>query len=190
MSRTSQGSLKNRIRRADQLRPSVKQFVKERTIRVAEELSGISRTVLHDFISGSTPQEKNLGEIEAWAKRAGIYDPAGGVLQESPAPYNEAREEEELARIGSLPDSLLRSMERESIAAVIRAQGMRDACRAARIEAEKAPNRALPELSSDQVVRLQKMMMEAAIARRMAEGLGGETKSETPGSSESHLPDE
>jgi hypothetical protein len=71
--------------------------------------------------------------------------------------YNEAREESELARVGALGDALLRALERESIAAVIRAQGMRDACRAARIEAEKAPTRALQlavPFSEDDVSRI------------------------------------
>lgn len=72
-------------------------------------------------------------------------DGSDGQGKDPPA-YNEAREEGELARIGSIPNPLLRTMERESIAAVIRAQGMRDACRAARIEAERAPTRELPGL--------------------------------------------
>ena len=58
--------------------------------------------------------------------------------------YDESREERDLARIAGISDPLIRTLERESLAAVIRAQGMRDACRAARIEAERAPARALP----------------------------------------------
>lgn len=80
---------------------------------------GKTRDVLQRFRGDAVEQ---IGELEA-------------------APYNEAREEEELRRIGEIPDPILRIMERESIAAVIRAQGLRDACRASRLEAEKALDR-------------------------------------------------
>jgi transcriptional regulator with XRE-family HTH domain len=93
-------------------------------------------------------------------------------------PYNEAREEMELARIGAMNDSLLRTLERESIAAVIRAQGMRDACRAARIEAEKAPARTVPTTgptySEEDVARIvRRTMAEIPLrARTRSKGAG------------------
>lgn len=54
---------------------------------------------------------------------------------------NDLDDEAEIERIKALPDPLLRVLEQESYAAVLRAQGVRDACRAALIEAEKAIDR-------------------------------------------------
>lgn len=99
--------------------------------------------------------------------------------------YNERREEGELARIGGLPDPLIRTMERESIAAVIRAQAMRDACRAARIEAEKAPTRGLPEgVSSDLVAEGLRALRAWEVYRRRDRGADAGTQTETPAQSE------
>lgn len=108
-----------------------------------------------------------------------------------PPSYNEAREEEELARIGGLPDPLLRTMERESIAAVIRAQGMRDACRAARVEAEKAPSRNLPEgISSDLLAEAKRALKTWQTWQRRREGRGEGPPNGKQGPSDQPPPDE
>jgi len=111
----------------------------------AADAIGVSQSTLSNWRKGKLPKKLR----PAWRREIlGYLDgrvSGNGEGKDGKAPpYNEVREESELAKIGALPDSLLRTMERESIAAVIRAQGMRDACRAARVEAEKAPNRSLP----------------------------------------------
>lgn len=142
MSEKMQGpSSESRTQRANAARPFVQQLLAESTLRRLSEESKVSRSVLHEFAElGRTPQEDNLHQIERWLRGKGV-DLGAEEQRGIAASYNEDREEAELARAGALPEPLLRIMERESIAAVIRAQGMRDACRAARLEAEKAVNR-------------------------------------------------
>lgn len=114
---------------------------------------GVDQGTVSRWLDGTVPRHKHLQKALRHMledMRTGVWpreddDQGGGewAIGEGVPAYNEAREEEEMERIGALPDPLLRVMERESIAAVIRAQGMRDACRAARIEAEKAPDRSV-----------------------------------------------
>ena len=144
MSEKKQGSSpESRTRRANAARPYVQQMLVGSTIRKLSEESKVSRSVLHEFVELSrTPQEDNLHQIEEWLRGKGVDLGLGEPeLNGLATPYDESREEAELARAGALPEPLLRIMERESIAAVIRAQGIRDACRAARVEAETAARR-------------------------------------------------
>lgn len=126
------------------------------------ELAGVSRAAtVSDWEKGkAVPEQDRLAVLAELAAQVSVelpevgggepggvepeavpQTPKGGSEAPETPPYNERREEQELARIGSLSDPLMRIMERESVAAVIRAQAVRDACRAARLEAEKAPSR-------------------------------------------------
>jgi transcriptional regulator with XRE-family HTH domain len=58
-----------------------------------------------------------------------------------PPPYDPELERAQLEQIGRVSDPLLRTMERDSLAAVIRAQGFREHALAARLEAETARER-------------------------------------------------
>lgn len=100
--------------------------------REAGRFLGVAAKTVKEWREGKIPPLRSPMRDKLISKLSGGL-PSGG--------YNEDREEAEMARIGGLPDPFLRIMERESIAAVIRAQGMRDACRAARLEAEKALDR-------------------------------------------------
>ena len=117
----------------------------ERTSRLSDPeaaaLVGVTHTTIARWKAGHG-QEGGWKNLQAATRRAvEDYLEEADAAEATVADYNEDREEAELARAGALPEPLLRIRERESIAAVIRAQGMRDACRAARLEAEKAVNR-------------------------------------------------
>lgn len=64
--------MKSRAERAAVLRPIVQAKIEETTVRVAEAEICVSRTALHNFAKGDTPQERTLTKIEAWADAQGI----------------------------------------------------------------------------------------------------------------------
>lgn len=146
--------------------------VAKMTEREAESATGVSASTLRRWRM-LRKKGMPIGEPRGKPKDALLRAIEKRSPSEQTPPYDESREELELARIGALPDPLLRSLERESMAAVIRAQGMRDACRAARIEAEKAPDRSAAryhlewtEQMSQELERLLRERREDAGGRR------------------------
>lgn len=121
----------------------------------AAALLGVSQSTVSNWINGSRPQLKpaNRRHLLALIERTrglmfDLVNPVEQAARQRAASTTPGEPDEEvgaLSRIAGLSDPLIRTLERESLAAVIRAQGMRDACRAARIEAEKAPMRVLPD---------------------------------------------
>jgi transcriptional regulator with XRE-family HTH domain len=121
-----------------------------------QELLGLDRRVtISDWETGkeAIPPER-LAQIAslAGASVEGVFgDRAGTVPERARATtggaYDEAVEEErrQLTAIGRIADPWARMLERDSLAAVIRAQAARDACRALRVAEEVAAARALPD---------------------------------------------
>jgi hypothetical protein len=109
--------------------------------REAAKHLGVSPKTLKDWRAGDIRPLRSPTRDKLINNRA-----AGGAQAdgESEQPYELQREEGDLARVGVVPDPLLRIMERDSIAAVIRAQAVREAAWAARLEAQNAGRRDLP----------------------------------------------
>jgi len=136
----------------------VKRVVDETSVRQVEELSGVSRTVIHDFVGGRTPQKENLRELERWAQSAGLLTGGGTPQQEAPASIAEAREayapaaawrvdgrSEETEGAGREPGAarLLAEEDRmEREAAALRAHALNELATAERIYAEATKIRA------------------------------------------------
>lgn len=89
--------------------------------------------------------------------------------------YDESREAAELARISAIPEPALRIMEQDSLAGLIRSQALRDLGRAARIEAEKAPDRAALEERARKD-RERHADMRDALFTEGVEGMAGKKK--------------
>jgi transcriptional regulator with XRE-family HTH domain len=108
---------------------------------------GYSRTeTISDWERGvREPTSETLDQIAKLAgKSAGEIFGAAHAERDVPGDPSLRQVLAELARI---EDPLQRVLERESIAAVLRAEALRDACYAARLEAERAPVRALSSAS-------------------------------------------
>jgi hypothetical protein len=127
-----------RAERATRLLPLIKQALSAPDVdyRSLGEDIGVSHTVVFNFVTkGSTPQEAVLEKMEAWAESEGARSGReGGTRNGNGSPgdaYSEQEEARQLAAIGKLPDGVMRILERESLAAVIRARAMATAERAA-----------------------------------------------------------
>jgi hypothetical protein len=144
-------NVKSRERRAEEVRPIVREAIEASTVREVEAVTGISRTTLHDFaFGGKVPQEKNLAVLEEWARQQGGREPAvGHDLAPAPVPAAAAVYEriDAILALPTPPGILVLLMdalgtavraeaEREAqVAAQERAKAMRAAEEAARIRA-------------------------------------------------------
>lgn len=57
-----------RAERAERLRPLIERIVKDETVRGAAKRIGISSSAVHNFVTGTTPQEDTLTRLERWAE--------------------------------------------------------------------------------------------------------------------------
>lgn len=147
--------MQSRIRRANRIRPIVRKCLESQTVQQLADISGIPKSVLHDFaVVGTTPQERNLQQIEKWLAREGLM-PAEETepIREKSSPADLSRQLDEIIRLPG--DWMEKSFFVAELSAAYRARAMDTAERRAmlrerrRREADTRAPSASPNVSPE-----------------------------------------